>query len=177
MHAGSPARMNKKLKAALIIGALIVLLLFGREVQSTPGTPESTASSTPASSEEPSLPKISHRQEVWRNALEWCESRGNPDAINKIDRDGTSSYGAYQFKPETFWAYGEMYSVVRRPEVREPQVVLLVDGSLGSEYDALMHRDTQAAIVDQMILHYDEINWRQQFPDCIKNKIGMPPRS
>lgn len=41
------------------------------------------------------MPKLTHQQEVWIYALEFCESRGNTEAINPKDLDGTPSYGAY----------------------------------------------------------------------------------
>lgn len=100
-------------------------------------------------------PKLSHRQEVWLNVLEWCESRGNAQAINPEDRDGTPSYGAFQFKPSTLDYYAEMYGVATT---------------------TLMDYETQRKVVEKMILHRDEINWNKQFPDCVK-KNGLPPKN
>lgn len=97
--------------------------------------------------------KLSHRQELWMNVLEWCESRGDPDAVNEKDLDGTASYGAFQFKPSTLNYYAEKYSVATT---------------------TVMDYDVQKAVVTQMILHRNEIKWTQQFPDCVK-KFGLPP--
>jgi len=101
----------------------------------------------------PPAPQLTHRQEVWLNVLEWCESRGNPNAINEIDRDGTASYGAFQFKPTTLDYFADKYGITTT---------------------TLMDYATQKAVVTQMILHRDDINWHQQFPDCVK-KFGVPP--
>lgn len=98
-------------------------------------------------------PQLNHKQEVWLNVLEWCESRGDPSAVNEVDRDGTASYGAFQFKPSTLEYYADRYGVATT---------------------TLMDYETQRAVVKQMILHRDEINWHQQFPDCVK-KFGLPP--
>lgn len=98
-------------------------------------------------------PQLSHAQEVWISVLEWCESRGNPNAINEEDLDGTPSFGAFQFKPTTLDYYAELYGVATT---------------------TLMDYETQKAVVTQMVLHRDEINWYQQFPWCVK-KFGIPP--
>lgn len=100
-------------------------------------------------------PELSHSQKVWLGALEWCESRGNPEAINEVDLDGTASYGAFQFKPSTFAFFSAKY---------------------GIEKTDLMNRDEQYAVVEQMVLHYNEINWERQFPGCVA-KLGRPPRN
>jgi hypothetical protein len=99
------------------------------------------------------VPKLSHAQEVWKSALEWCESAGNPEAINKEDLDGTPSYGAWQFKPSTLDMFAKKYGIATT---------------------TVMDYKVQEAVVTQMILHSKEINWRQQFPWCMK-KIGLPP--
>lgn len=128
------------------------ILFFPKEVKSVDPVPP------------PPVPTISYAQNVWKNALEWCESRGVPSAVNKVDRDGTASYYSFQFKPSTFRAYGEMYEVIPKDLTDEEVHELMASSTM------------QHKVVDQMILHYKDINWRQQFPDCINNKIGMPPR-
>ena len=105
--------------------------------------------------DEPKKPTLSHQQELWLNVLEWCESRGDPVAVNPIDLDNTPSYGAFQFKPSTLDYYAEKYDVATT---------------------TLMDYETQRSVVTQMILHRDEINWNQQFPWCVK-KFGLPPKS
>lgn len=107
-------------------------------------------------------PKLSHRQQVWLGALEWCESRGIQTAINEIDLDGTPSYYSFQFKPDTFKMYGEKYSVIEKGKSREEIMELL------KEYDL------QKQIVENMILD-PNIRWERQFPWCVK-KLGRPPK-
>ena len=99
-------------------------------------------------------PKLTHQQEVWLYSLEWCESRGNAEAINPKDLDGTPSYGAYQFKPSTLEMFAKKYGVATT---------------------TLMDYETQRAVVEQMVLHRDEIKWENQFPGCVK-KLGRPPK-
>lgn len=97
---------------------------------------------------------LTHRQEVWISVLEWCESRGYEEAINEEDLDGTPSYGAFQFKPSTLDYYANLYSV---------------------STTTLMDYKTQRAVVIQMVLHKEDINWQQQFPACVE-RFGEPPR-
>ncbi len=95
---------------------------------------------------------LAHRQEIWLAVLEWCESRGFPDALNPIDKDGTPSFGAFQFKPDTFARYSKKYGI---------------DGKL-KDYN------TQRAIVQRMIGD-PEVIWEQEFPDCVR-RYGRPPQ-
>jgi hypothetical protein len=104
-------------------------------------------------------PSLTHKQEIWLDVLEWCESRGNNGAINKKDRDGTPSYGAFQFKPSTFEHYREKY-LLEMPKVKADEWTF-------------MHYETQREIVKNMILDPDVV-WKQEFPDCVK-KNGKPP--
>lgn len=92
-------------------------------------------------------------QEKWLAALVQCESGGNPKAINPKDRDGTPSYGLLQFKPSTFRAFAKAYGIT----------------------GVLMNADAQRAIVRKM-MNDKSVNWLQQFPDCVKNHIGFPPK-
>ena len=96
---------------------------------------------------------LQHRQETWLSALEWCESRGYEKALNPQDLDGTASYGAFQFKPETFAYLTEKYAL---PEAE------------------LMDAEAQRAIVRHMI-NDPTTNWEQQFPNCVKKYVGRPP--
>lgn len=41
-----------------------------------------------------------------------CESSNNHLAINVRDSDGTASFGAAQYKPETFREYGIKYGII-----------------------------------------------------------------
>ena len=146
--------MTTKIK--LLIGLLAISLAssliigFMAEADVSRETPEA----------EVQKKELSHRQKAWLGALEWCESRGNPEAVNKKDRDGTPSYGILQFKPSTFKYYGERYGIGEQLE-------------LGFSPDGYMNPDGQEFIVEQMIIRGD-VDWNQQFPDCVK-KLGKPP--
>lgn len=102
---------------------------------------------------------LSYQQRAWLGALIWCESHGNPNAINKIDRDGTASYGILQFKPSTFQYYADRYGI-------EVPVPIKTENSF-------MNPKVQIQIVEQMILRGD-VKWSQQFPSCTQ-KLGKPP--
>jgi hypothetical protein len=91
-------------------------------------------------------------QRKWLNKLEWCESRGRAYAVNKVDRDGTPSFGLLQFKPDTFTYFAKEYKIAGK----------------------LMDPKAQRSIVEQMIIR-GGIDWHQQFPDCTR-KLGTPPR-
>lgn len=101
----------------------------------------------------PPADPLSHPQRAWLGALEWCESKGRPQAINPKDRDNTPSYGILQFKPSTLTYFGKMYGIA----------------------GDIMNPDTQEAIVEQMILQ-GGIDWHQQFPVC-SGILGKPPHS
>jgi len=94
----------------------------------------------------------SPKQEEWIKKLEICESSGNPKAINPKDRDGTPSYGSFQFKPSTFDMYSKRY------------------GTLGK----LMDRKSQYEIVVRM-MDDPAVRWQNEFPDCVR-KLGTPPK-
>ena len=97
---------------------------------------------------------LSTEQKAWLGALEWCESRGNPKAINPKDRDNTPSYGLLQFKPSTFEYFAEKYGIATTSK-------------------GYMDPDVQEAIVTQMILQ-GHVDWSWQFPMCTK-RLGPPP--
>lgn len=106
---------------------------------------------------------LRHRKETWIGALEWCESRGRNDALNKVDRDGTSSYSNFQWKPTTFIYYGKMYGLIA------------TSTQLTAVPELLKNYELQRDIVRNMV---DDpgVNFYQQFPDCVKLKVGLPPR-
>ena len=97
---------------------------------------------------------LDHPQQAWLGSLEYCESRGKPDAINPMDSDGTPSYGILQFKPSTYAWYAKIYGMASTTNYMDPE--------------------EQEAIVTQMIIR--GVNWAKQFPDCTK-KLGVPPKS
>ncbi len=92
-----------------------------------------------------------HQREVWLSVLEWCESQGIPSAVNPKDRDGTPSFGAFQFKPGTFKMYSEKYGLTGQ----------------------LMDYGSQRAILGRMLDDKD-VKWQNEFPGCTA-KIGLPP--
>lgn len=106
---------------------------------------------------------LTHQQQVWVNALEWCESRGKKEAINPNDVDNTPSYYSFQFKPSTFKQYGEKYGVIEKNLEEEELKNLLKDHFL------------QREIVSHM-LGDKTINFRNQFPACVKS-LGLPTRT
>jgi hypothetical protein len=138
--------MSKSLIYWLV--AALVALVLGLTL-----APETASYTAPPPVIQPNKPSLSHAQDTWVRALEWCESSGKPEAINPNDLDNTPSYGAFQFKPSTFEYFSKLYGITGE----------------------LMDRDVQYEIVSQMVLHRDEIAWDKQFPWCVK-KLGFPPR-
>lgn len=106
--------------------------------------------------------RFSHRQLVWMNALEWCESKARNGAVNWYDKDGTASYYAFQFKPGTLRELGEKYGVIEKGKTDAEIMELLKDYAI------------QRAIVEFMV-EDPGTRWESRFPDCVKNKIGRPP--
>lgn len=142
--------MKHKQKGGAVLGIVLSVALLS----TFPSIgPEMTKVTYVAEVKELLVPKLSHAQEIWKSALEFCESRGNPNAINKEDLDGTPSYGAFQFKPSTLDLFAKKYGIATT---------------------TIMDYKVQNAVVIQMILHRNEINWSQQFPWCVK-KLGYPP--
>jgi hypothetical protein len=109
--------------------------------------------------------KLTHRQETYITALEYCESSGNPDAINPHDSDGKPSYGAFQFRPSTFKWLSIKYEILTEKDLDTDEKVM----------DKIMDRDIQRSIVEEMVLD-SSIKFHKQFPNCVNNKIGQPPR-
>lgn len=105
---------------------------------------------------------LTHRQEVWIDALEWCESKAIDSAINKVDRDGTPSYYNFQFKPDTFEYYGKMYEVLPK------------EMTAAAARTAMASSTLQMEVVRAMVADSKHIDWHTQFPDCTK-RLGLPP--
>ncbi len=109
---------------------------------------------------------LTHPQRVWLGALEWCESKGNPEAINKVDKDGTPSYWWYQFKPSTFKGFGVKYGLIAKETTLAQVAVLMKDYGLTIN------------IMEHMVLDPDITpkQWRYSlFPGCT-TKLGTPPK-
>lgn len=99
----------------------------------------------------------------WIDALEWCESNGDNTAINVIDKDGTSSYYAFQFKPSTFRNYATQYGIIERGVGDLELMELLADYNL-----------TRATVWGMM--QDPSVRFEYQFPDCVRKHIGYPPQ-
>ena len=106
---------------------------------------------------------LTHEQETWISALEWCESRGKSTALNPKDKDGTPSYSNFQWKPPTLLYYGKLYELIHEEKTLKDVPELLKDYEL------------QRNILRNMVLD-KEVKWSQQFPDCTKRFVGLPPK-
>ena len=91
-------------------------------------------------------------REEWLEKLVSCESGGNPNAINLVDLDGTSSHGILQFKDTTFEMYKLRYG--------------LGDVEL---YDPIAQKTIVRLMMDD-----SKVRWQNEFPDCVR-KYGFPP--
>ena len=82
-----------------------------------------------------------------------CESGANALAYNKVDRDGTPSFGALQFKPETYYTVLKQYLY---PKITKEEA-----------YSRLYDGDLQVKV---FLLWFGEGRpvswWQNQFPDC-----------
>lgn len=147
--------MLKSILAALI--ATLILLSFGYEKSSADESSKTTSTSTE--------PVLTHQQEVYLYALEWCESRGVQTAVNPKDRDGTPSYYSFQFKPDTFKWLVVKYGILNKQDV----------DTLEKVKEQMADYELQRRIVKHML--FDKtIRWENQFPDCVNKKIGRPPK-
>jgi hypothetical protein len=152
---------------AFFIGGLMLLYILGRPGTIEDEVPRDTPLAempvkeveviepiTTAHLEEPKkvLLKQPATREQWLTDLEICESGGNPNALNPVDRDGTPSHGLLQFKDTTFEMYRVRYSM-GEVELYDP------------EAQRLMVR---------FMMDDDAVRWEQEFPDCVR-KLGRPP--
>lgn len=105
----------------------------------------------------------SHPLETWLSALEWCESRGVASAINEVDRDGTSSFYSFQYKPSTFKDFGEAYGILAKGLPSKTLSDLLKDTTMQRDITRIMSQDPHVELAGQ-------------FPECLR-KIGRPPKT
>ena len=84
-------------------------------------------------------------QRMWLDGLEWCESNGNPNAINQND-GGSRSVGILQFKDATFAFFSKKYGLNYSPDdIWNPQKqrtlaqMMLADG-LESHWTTCYHK-------------------------------------
>ena len=155
---------TKQKKAVITIIALSVALVIGVGMSKSTSTVESTEPETVQEIEKPTAYQIElqHRRETWISALEWCESRGKNDALNPEDRDHTPSYSNFQWKPSTLLGFGKKYGLIATSTTLAEIPELLKDYEL--------QRNTVRHMIDD-----PEVNWLQQFPDCVRLKVGFPP--
>lgn len=129
---------------------LIICILYAVKVAGEAGTVSQPSIATSTSP----ITVPTDRQEIWINALEWCESQGIPTAINPKDTDNTPSYGILQFKPGTYAYFAKAYGMASTTNYMDP---------LG-----------QKKIVENMLFD-PTVNWQKQFPDCV-HRLGTPPK-
>ena len=100
------------------------------------------------------------RQEIWLEFLIYkladCESKGNPLALNKVDKNGLSSKGFWQFQDKTWRYYIQKYNLWNWQEWDE------------ADYEnAIWDANYQKVVVDKMFVDKD-INLQKEFPTCSK---------
>ena len=90
-----------------------------------------------------------------------CESTDNPLAINLIDKDGTSSYGRFQFKWQTLKYYVGKYK--------------LADVSAWEKEDAInwAYDGEFTEKVFRKMLYDKNVNWKQEFPTCYRKNYRL----
>lgn len=97
---------------------------------------------------------LSIRTGVVLTDLIWCESRANGGAVNKIDLDGTPSYGLLQFKPLTLWDWATKHKIL---DIEKAEIMnVIFDGQVQ---------------IDAFLAEYEENGqkeawWKQNFPGC-----------
>lgn len=146
--------MLKSILAALI--ATLILLSLGYEKSSADESSKTTSTTSKLI--------LSHQQEVYLYALEWCESKGVQTAVNPKDRDGTPSYYSFQFKPDTFKWLVVKYGILDKKDV----------DTLEKVKEQMSNYELQKEIVKNMLFD-KSIKFKQQFPDCVL-KLGQPPK-
>lgn len=146
----------------LVVAAMVASMIGFALIVLKHHHPVAVAQAVTIAPVQPVGPVLDHQQETWVAALEWCESRGVSTAVNPKDRDGTPSYYSFQFKPGTFQSFGIHYGVIPKGTTAVQTLELM------KSYDL------QKQIVGYMVLD-KKTNWYQQFPDCVKRKIGLPP--
>ena len=104
---------------------------------------------------------LTHAQQVWLAALEWCESSGVPAKVNPKDLDGTPSYYSFQFKPSTFKQFGIKYGLFSDSITDEEVRAKLDDYALQKKMVATMINDPS-------------VLWGREFPACVR-QLGRPP--
>lgn len=146
---------KKHVLFAIIIGAAIVLSMvaFPKEAHEAALTPLVEAKEAEEVVEAPQpKPTVTPALVWWVHRLIMCESKGNVQALNPEDLDGTPSHGLLQFKTSTFAHFAKVYEI---------------EGEL-------MDPEAQIAILLRMV-EDPHVDLTRQFPACIR-MLGLPPQ-
>jgi hypothetical protein len=146
--------MIKKYKWLLIYLALLLIILFSRliEAQEIRNYESSQQGSILVGVNSPMIDATT----VKLSKLIPCESGGNPNALNPMDKDLTPSWGILQFKPSTLHYFGIKYGLL--PADIEPAEIM----------NRIWEADLQINVAHKMIDEYGTTVefWLQQFPAC-----------
>ena len=162
----------------MTLGIFLVLVLANPLIANSPTTPDEVMTTQKNSLIGWNIPYISHKnaslgvllaedeanypsdmerltgENILVDTMAICESTDNPLAVNLVDRDGTSSFGRFQFKPKTLRHYADKYR--------------LADVSAWDEADTMnwiYDGEFQEQIFRKML--YDKgVVWTQEFPVC-----------
>lgn len=137
--------------------ALVTLVSFPKQVavadeQLTPSTTDKNTNT----------PTYSLEIDKWISVLAQCESNNNELAVNPKDVDGTPSIGRFQFKFGTFKAYVKKYN--------------LFDWKVFVQQDWInaLYNGAKQEVVLRKMLQDKDVNFRHEFPTCVREH-GMPP--
>ena len=90
-----------------------------------------------------------------------CESTDNPLAVNLVDRDGTSSFGRFQFKPQTLKYYAEKYNLADISAWEKEDIMnWIYDGNFQEQ-------------IFRKMLYDKDIIWKQEFPTCFRRYYNL----
>lgn len=98
----------------------------------------------------------------WKLSLALCESGDNPLALNKIDVNGTSSIGQWQFQANS-WKY----------RIRKYKLFNYKSWEPADWENTIFSKIHQEIVLDRMI-DDPTVTWQNEFPTCIK-RVGLPP--
>jgi hypothetical protein len=143
---------------SVVVGVVLTLTLLQREAYSHPWPNFGEAKKLQDLTREEREALI---EDLLRHLVR-CESRGNPKAVYKVDRDGTPSWGILQFKPKTLRRFGVKYGFLPR-NIKLKEVMLRIFDS-----------DLQINTAREMIKRHGHKKsfWKREFPACSR-KLGL----
>ena len=109
------------------------------------------------------LPVITKERKFWLKKLRDCESGNSQLALNKIDKNGKSSKGLYQFQNKTWKHYVQKYDLWNWREWED------------ADYENNIWDGQYQERVVRNMLNDKEVVWSSEFPSCVK-KLGLPPK-